>query len=81
MLLPGVFFNYIDRAYKYLLVDVSPLTPQQLRYRSEIFAPGIEIFVSNDLSEKIKNDQTNSEKFAFVYGNEASEQAAEASSY
>lgn len=67
MILPGAFFNYIDSAYKYLLVDVSPLTPQHLRYRSEIFSPGVEIFVSNAIAEKIRNNEANTPQHSLLH--------------
>lgn len=56
-LLPNIFFNHINKPYKYLLIDLATTTPEFLRFRSSIFEPSNEIYVREQDFQKMKYDE------------------------
>lgn len=55
--LSQIFTNFTNSAYKYVLIDLTQDTPEFLRYRTNIFSPKGEIFVTEKGFQQFKNEE------------------------
>jgi GTPase SAR1 family protein len=67
-LLGKIYQEHVNSAYKYLVVDVSPTTHPLFKFKTNIFSPEFEIFVSEkELNKFIQgNNEKSSSEFTFI---------------
>lgn len=65
-ILSKIYFTYVNSAYKYIFIDLSPETDEVLRFRSSIFDQAPEIFIPEHLLDSLK-DETYKKKLTFAY--------------
>lgn len=56
-----VFFTHVDSAFKYLVVDLNNVCHSSLRFRSSLFDPKVEVFMSEDQYQQLKKSTNNGE--------------------
>lgn len=60
-LMANIFFTFINEAYKYLLINLTPTSDAALRYSSSIFSPAVEIYLSDEQLNTLKNGSSQKE--------------------
>lgn len=76
MNLAEIYFKYINKGFRYLVVDLQPTTPVAFRIRSNLFDRASEIFVSEEAFESIKHGEDDKE-YSFVESFQNTQQGTE----